>query len=120
MKRRSEFTTLERAIQTVDGFSHVFTTLRQQTALRGQNESTLYNYMHRIALESLHFKRLPENILDEELKESSEFDLDLLLDFVASYKKSMDFKYWTRTAEALFLYELTRIEYEGSNIFATM
>jgi len=51
---------------------------------------------------------------------ANEFDLDLLIDFVPSYKKSMDFKYWTRTAEALFLYELTRIEYEGSNIFATM
>jgi len=69
MKQKSEFTTLERAIQTVDGFSHVFTTLRQQTALRGQSESTLYNYMHRIALVSLHFKRLPENISEEELTE---------------------------------------------------
>jgi integrase/recombinase XerD len=69
MKTKSEFTTLERAIQTVDGFSRVFTTLRQQTALRGQSESTLYNYMHRIALVSLHFKRLPEDISEEELKE---------------------------------------------------
>ena len=69
MKQKSEFTTLERAIQTVDGFSRVFTTLRQQTALRGQSESTLYNYMHRIALVSLHFKRLPEDISEEELKE---------------------------------------------------
>lgn len=69
MKQKSKFTTLERAIQTVDGFSHVFTTLRQQTALRGQSESTLYNYMHRIALVSLHFKRLPEDISDEELTE---------------------------------------------------
>jgi len=50
MKRKSEFTTLERAIQTVDGFSHVFTTLRQQTALCGQSECTLYNYMNRICL----------------------------------------------------------------------
>ena len=69
MKQKGEFTTLQRAIQTVDGFSHVFTTLRQQTALRGQSESTLYNYMHRIALVSLHFKRLPEDISDEELTE---------------------------------------------------
>src|SRR5674476_33293 len=69
MKQKSEFTTLERAIQTIDGFPHVFTTLRQQTALRGQSESTLYNYMHRIALVSLHFKRLPEDISEEELTE---------------------------------------------------
>src|SRR5665647_584274 len=69
MKQKSEFTTLERAIQTIDGFPHVFTTLRQQTALRGQSESTLYNYMHRIALVSLHFKRLPEDISEEEITE---------------------------------------------------
>lgn len=49
-----------------------------------------------------------------------EFDLGLLLDFVPTYSKSMEFKYWTRTAEAQFLYELTRIDYQGSNIFATM
>ncbi len=29
----------------------------------------LYNYMHRIALVSLHFKRLPEDISEDELKE---------------------------------------------------
>lgn len=69
MKQKSECTTLERAIQTVDGFSHVFNTLRQQIALRGQSESTFYNYIHRIALVSLHFNRLPEDISDEELKE---------------------------------------------------
>ena len=60
---------LERAIQNVEGFSRVFQTLRQQTAMRGQSESTLYNYMHRIALVSLHFDRLPEQISEEELKE---------------------------------------------------
>ncbi len=69
MKQKSKFSSLERAILTVEGFSHVFTTLRQQTALRGQSESTLYNYLHRIALVSLHFKRLPENISEEELTE---------------------------------------------------
>jgi hypothetical protein len=69
MKQKGEFTTLERTIQTVDGFSNVFTTLRQQIALRGQSESTLYNFKHRIALVSLHFKRLSEDISEEELKE---------------------------------------------------
>jgi len=69
MKQKGEFTTLQRAIQTVDGFSHVFETLRQQTALRGQSESTLYNYIHRVALVSLHFKRLPEDISDDEINE---------------------------------------------------
>jgi integrase/recombinase XerD len=69
MKQKGEFTTLQRAIQTVDGFSHVFETLRQQTALRGQSESTLYNYIHRVALVSLHFNRLPEDISDDEINE---------------------------------------------------
>jgi len=31
MKKKSEFTTVERAIQTVDGFQKVFNTLQQQT-----------------------------------------------------------------------------------------
>ncbi len=69
MKQKSEFSILSRAIQTVDGFSRVYETLRQQTALRGQSQSTLENYMHRIALVSLHFNRLPQNISDEELNE---------------------------------------------------
>jgi len=49
-----------------------------------------------------------------------EFDLDLLLNFIPAYSKTMEFKYWTRTAEAQFLYELTRMGYQGSTIFATM
>ena len=69
MKQKSGFSTLELAIQTVDGFSHVFDTLRQQTALRGQSQSTLNNYIHHVALVCLHFKRLPEDISDEEINE---------------------------------------------------
>jgi len=69
MKQKGEFTTLQHAIQTIDGFSHVYETLRQQTALRGQSESTLYNYIHRVAQVSLHFNRLPEDISDEEINE---------------------------------------------------
>ncbi len=33
MKQKNEFTTLERAIQTIAEFSHVFTTLRQQASV---------------------------------------------------------------------------------------
>ena len=69
MKQKSEFTTLQLAIQTVDGFSHEFNTLRQQITLRVQSESTLYNYIHRVTLVSLHFNRLPEDISDEEINE---------------------------------------------------
>jgi len=49
-----------------------------------------------------------------------EFDLDLLLGFIPTYSKSMEFNYWTRTAEAQFLYELTRIDCQPSTLFATM
>jgi len=53
----------------VAGFEKVVKTLEQQTALRGQSKSTLYNYLRRIALISLHFERLPEKISDDELNE---------------------------------------------------
>ncbi len=69
MKTKINSTAIGRAMESVDGFSRVFQTLRQQTALRGQSESTLYNYMHRIALVSLHFNRLPEQVAEEELNE---------------------------------------------------
>ena len=69
MKQKSEFSILSRAINSVDGFSGVFETLRQQTILRGQSQSTLDNYMHRIAQVSLHFNRLPEHISEQELNE---------------------------------------------------
>jgi hypothetical protein len=51
---------------------------------------------------------------------ANEFDLDALLGFLPAYTKSMEFNYWTRTAEALFLYELTRIDYQPSTIFAPL
>jgi integrase/recombinase XerD len=69
MKTKSKCTTYERAMQEVDGFSSVFNVMRQQTAIGGRTDSTFYNYIHRIALVSLHFKRLPEAITDAELTE---------------------------------------------------
>jgi len=47
---------------------------------------------------------------------SNEFNLDLLIDYIPNYKKSMDFKYWTRTAENTFLFELTNLQRETSGI----
>jgi len=44
-------------------------TTEQQTALRGQNQSTLSNYLRPIAAISLHFNRLPEHFSDNELNE---------------------------------------------------
>ena len=49
-----------------------------------------------------------------------EFDLNLLLDFVPTYTKSMEFRYWIHTAEALFVYELTRIYPQNSEILVAL
>jgi site-specific recombinase XerD len=67
--KKSEPTIVEKAIQTIDGFEKVFNTIKQQTILRGQSESTLNNYIRRIALISLHFNKLPEHISEEEINE---------------------------------------------------
>ena len=37
--------------------------------MQGQSQSTLKNYIRRIAVISLHFNRLPEQISDDELNE---------------------------------------------------
>jgi uncharacterized protein (TIGR00661 family) len=50
---------------------------------------------------------------------ADEFDLSKLIDFVPTYKKTMEFKYWTRSAESIFLDELTNLGYEQSSVFAT-
>jgi len=55
MKSKSKCTTYDRALQEVEGFSQVYTVMRQQTAIGGRTDSTFYNYIHRIALVSLHF-----------------------------------------------------------------
>jgi len=69
MRKKSEFTTVERAIQTIDGFQKVFNTLQQQTILRGQSQSTLDNYIRQVALISLEFNKLPEDLSEEEINE---------------------------------------------------
>ena len=60
---------MERATIAVPGFETVTKKLAQQVALRGQSQSTLQNYIRRIALFSLHFGRLPEQIEEDEINE---------------------------------------------------
>ncbi len=60
---------VDRAILTVDGFEGVFKVIHQNTVLQGKSPSTFHNYIRRIALISLHFEQLPENISDDEIKE---------------------------------------------------
>ena len=69
MKKKSEFTILERAMQTVEGFDKVYHKMQQQTILGGRSQSTLENYIRRIALVCLEFNRLPEDIAEEEINE---------------------------------------------------
>ena len=69
MRKKTGFTIVERAIIAVPGFEKVAKKLEQQVILRGQSESTLKNYIRRIAAISLHFKRLPHQIEQEEINE---------------------------------------------------
>lgn len=67
--KRSEPTLVVKAIQVVEGFEEVYKALQQQTVLRGQSKSTLNNYIRQIALISLHFSRLPQDVPEEEINE---------------------------------------------------
>jgi hypothetical protein len=67
MRKKSEFITIERAIQTVGGFQKVYNTLQQQTILRGQSQSTLDNYIRLVALISLEFNKLPEDLSEDDI-----------------------------------------------------
>ena len=67
MRKKSEFTIVERAIQTIDGFQNVYNTLQQQTILRGQSQSTLENYIRQVALISLEFNKLPEYLTEDDI-----------------------------------------------------
>jgi len=69
MRKKSESTVIERAMECVPGFDRVFQKLQQQVVLRGQSKSTLHNYIRRVAVISLHFGRLPELIADDEINE---------------------------------------------------
>jgi len=69
MRKKSEFTILGRAMQTVPGFDKVYHKLKQQTILSGRSQSTFDNYIRRIALVCLEFNRLPEDISEDEIND---------------------------------------------------
>jgi site-specific recombinase XerD len=69
MRKKSGFTMIEQAIMLVPEFENVVHKLEQQVILRGQSKSTLNNYIRRIALFVIHFKKLPEQIDPEEINE---------------------------------------------------
>ena len=69
MRKKSESTILQRAMQTVEGFDKVYHKMRQQSILGGRSESTFENYLRRIALVCLEFNQLPEDISEDEINE---------------------------------------------------
>jgi integrase/recombinase XerD len=69
MKKRNEPTMVQKAIENVPGFDLVYKKLQQQVTLRGQSQSTLDNYVKSISRISLHFSKLPDQILDDEINE---------------------------------------------------
>ena len=69
MRKKSGNTIVERAIALVPEFEKVVHKLGQQVTLRGQSQSTLENYIRRIALFVVHFGMLPEQIDPEEINE---------------------------------------------------
>jgi len=69
MRKKSGQTIVEQATETIEGFAAAWKLLDQQVTLRGQSHSTLDNYIRRIAQISLHFGRLPEWVMDEEINE---------------------------------------------------
>lgn len=60
---------MEQAIIAVPGFENVVKKLEQQVILRGQSNSTLQNYIRRIALFVLHFEKLPEQLDEDQINE---------------------------------------------------
>ncbi len=69
MRKVKGFTIVEQAIDAVPAFADVKKRLEQQVTLRGQSQSTLQNYIRRIALFVLHFKRLPDQMSEDEINE---------------------------------------------------
>jgi len=53
----------------VPKFSEVMRSLSNKVKLRGQSQSSLNNYIRRIALFVIHFNRLHEKITEDEINE---------------------------------------------------
>ena len=69
MRKKNGLTIVERAIIAVPGFEKVAKKLEQQVILKGQSKSTFKNYIRRIATISLHFKKLPHQMEEEQINE---------------------------------------------------
>ena len=66
---KNQVTIVQKAMETIDGFEKVFRVIYQQTVLQSKSKCTFSNYIRRIALISMHYQALPENISDDEINE---------------------------------------------------
>jgi len=69
MRNKFKLTVVEQATIAIPGFAEVVKKMTNQVVLKRQSESTLKNYIRRISLISLHFKRLPHEISEEEIND---------------------------------------------------
>jgi integrase/recombinase XerD len=69
MRKKKSLTIVEHATILVPEFESVYNRLSQQVSLRGQSQSTLNNYIRRIAMFVIHFERLPEQVSEDEANE---------------------------------------------------
>lgn len=69
MRKKTSLTIVERAMVLVPEFKDRALKLEHQVVLRGQSASTLNNYIRRIALFVIHFEKLPEHVIKDEINE---------------------------------------------------
>ncbi|MGQ1948841.1 tyrosine-type recombinase/integrase, partial [Geofilum sp. OHC36d9] len=69
MRKKTSLTIVEQAMVLVPEFKARALKLEHQVELRGQSASTLNNYVRRIALFVIHFKKLPEYVSEDEINE---------------------------------------------------
>ncbi len=69
MRKKSGISIVEQAIAIVPEFSNLVRKMEQQVILRGQSKNTLRNYIERIALFVVNFKKLPENIDSDQIND---------------------------------------------------
>jgi uncharacterized protein (TIGR00661 family) len=49
---------------------------------------------------------------------ADDFNLNVLLEFIPTYRKTLEFRYWVHTAESGFLNELTNVESQTNTVLA--
>ncbi len=101
MKNKIE-TKFEIACQQMPAFAEAMQMLEQYVLINGLSEATYYSYKRKLTDMTLYFKKLPEHIIEEELREY----LAVLIQQAKSNSKT-EFKhtvYSMRTQETLIFF----------------